>query len=277
MSPRYSRYGVPLPMPKSQFTTGRFTPTVGYTNLPDIQAPLGSLVSAQNVWVRDGRLEPRTRLARLGTNNAWNDVPNGAFPYDDIGGTKYPVVTSQDTVAYLNGDTWSALSYVQLSAVTNQPPSGGENDLFFGTSVYLERRDLNEGIFVNGVDPAFAWAGPTEATYSTLTGAPIAHDVTLFDNRPVFWNIYDAASAARFVTRVQWTVRGDPEDFTGIGSGTDDLVDMRGQGTRIFATEDELVLFSTEEIWRGRKIGLPFIFEFQPLRKNVGAAKSLRC
>ena len=270
--PRFVRYGLPLPAPRSQFTSAHFSPTLGYTNLPDVQAPLGSLTSSQNVWVRDGRLEPRTRLARLGTNNPWQDVVNGAFSYDDIGGLRYPVVTSRRTVAFLTNNAWSTLSYVQLSANTNQPPSGGENDLFFGTSVYLERRDLNIGIFVNGVDPAFAWAGPTETTFSTLTGAPIAHDVALFDNRPVFWNVYDVATAGRFVTRAQWTVRGDPEDFTGIGAGTDDLVDMRGQGTRIFATEDELALFSTQEVWRGRRVGLPFVFQFQPLDKEIGAA-----
>ena len=45
---------------------------------------------------------------------------------------------------------------------------------------------------------------------------------------------------------------------------------MRGQGTRIFSTEEEMILASTEEIWRGRLIGGDFIFRFSPLNREVG-------
>lgn len=273
MSPsgRQSRYGVPVRLPKSITTVARVAPILGWTPFPDLEAPVGSLVSASNLWVRDKRLETRHRLAALGTSNPWHDIPNGAFPYDDIAGTTYPVVTSASTVAYLaDGGTWTPLTYA--SSLSNYPPTGGRNDLYFGTSVYLPRADLNLAVFTNGVDPLFAWNGPPTTTFSTLSQAPIAKDIALFDNRPVAWNIKEFSTANRFVTRMAWPVSGDPEDWTGVGSGTDDLVDMRGAGTRIFATADELVFGSTRELWRGRRIGLPFVFEFQPLSKEIGMA-----
>lgn len=270
---RFVRYGLPQPLPRSTFTVGQFAPTLGYVAAPGIPTPLGSLVSAQNVVVYDNRLEPRPRLARFGTGNVWADTPNGAFHYDDIGGSRYPVITSRSTVAFLaDSGAWTALTYASgASGGVNDPPSGGLNDLFFGTSVYLPRTDVNIAVYVNNVDQMFAWGGPTATTFSTLTQAPVARDVTLFDNRPVAWNISESANT-HFVTRVAWSVRGDPEDWTGIGAGTDDLVDMRGVGTRIFSTEDELLLFSTEETWRGRKIGLPFVLQFQPLEREIGLA-----
>lgn len=273
MSARQGRFGFPIRLPKSVTTVARVAPIFGWTPFPDLEAPVGSLVSAQNLWVRDKRLEPRHRLATLGLNNPWQDVPNGAFPYDDITGVTYPMVTSAATVAYLaDGGTWTPLTYA-ASSTSNFPPAGGRNDLYFGTSVYLPRRDLNIEVFTNGVDPLFAWGGPADGlTYSTLTQAPIARDVALFDNRPVAWNIRELTNANRFVTRMAWPVAGDPEDWLGIGAGTDDLVDMRGQGTRIFASEDELIFGSTREIWRGRRVGLPFVFEFSPIAKAIGMA-----
>src|SRR5437773_12213783 len=101
MSGRRSQYGFPIRLPKSVTRTARVAPILVWTPIPDLEAPIGSLVSAQNLWVRDKRLETRHRLAALGAANPWNDVPNGAFSYDDIAGTTYPVVTSASTVAFL--------------------------------------------------------------------------------------------------------------------------------------------------------------------------------
>jgi hypothetical protein len=206
-------------------------------------------------------------LTRLG--NALSGGPTGAFLYDDIAGVQYPVATSASTVAYLDGTSWTSLAYV--SGTSNIPPSGGLNDLWFGTSVYLERRDLKIGVLTNGVNPLFAWGGPSDGTgYSTLTQGPIAKDVALLDNSVLAWNVRELSSTSRFVQRVQWPVGTDPEDWTGIGSGFEDLVDMRGEGTRIFTQGDDVILGSTQEIWIGRKIGGPFRFQFSPLLRDIG-------
>ncbi len=255
--------------PRSTNTSVRFAPTAGFTEQPDIAAPLGSIVSGQNVWVQPGTLEPRWRLS-IAADNLLNDTPTGAFLYDDVDGSVFPIVASQGTVAFLDNDSYTSLRYV--SGTSNLPPTGGEDDTFFGISVYLPRRDLNIAVFTNGQEPLFAWGGPSDSTgFSTLTQGPIARDVALFNNRPIAWNIRELSSVSRIVNRVQWPVGGDPEDWLGIGSGFEDLVDMGGEGTRVIATEQEIILFSTREVWRGRRIGGEFIFQYSPLTRVLGA------
>lgn len=240
-------------------------------------APATSIVSGANLRWRDGSLEPRPHLTSFGAaTGGSNESVAGVATYNDIGGNQLPVVFSQNTLYELVAGSWSAISYVQNSGQSvDDPPNGAREDLFFADTVYLPRVDDNILVFTNGINAPFCWAGPlTEpATFSTLTGAPIARDVTVFDNRPILWNILDGSLAGtRFVTRVQWSAAGDPEewDTSEPGVGFVDLVDMRGEGTRIFTLGQNVLLFSTEEIWVGRQVGLPFVFQFQPLRRNIG-------
>jgi hypothetical protein len=221
------------------------------------------------VLQRGNALEPRSKFSQMGSNAATvgADEPTGSLVYVDTSGNFSPVVASATTFAYFDGTSWVQLTYSGTSE-----PGGGTNDLVFGTSVYLPRADANIMLFANGINEIFSWAGPSSGTLlSTLTGAPVARDVTLFDNRPVAWNILDPSTSTRYVQRVQWSVRGDPEDWTSQFAGTDDLLDMRGEGTRIFTLEDALLLMSSEEIWIGRKIGVPFVFQFEPLDRDRGA------
>lgn len=102
-------------------------------------------------------------------------------------------------------------------------------------------------------------------SYSYLSGViPAALDVTNFADRIVAWNCDGVPQ------RVQWHVEGDPTDWTGIGSGFQDLADMHGLGTRIFSFADQMVLASTNEIWRGRFVGLPYVFQFSPIARHIG-------
>lgn len=255
--------------PRQSITTS-FTPAaMGWTEVPDVLTPPASIVSGQNVWARRGRAEPRFRFSQVGTNNPTVGEPHGAFFYDDLAGARYPMVTSAGTVAYLDSDSWITLTFI--SSVSNLPPTGDDSDLWFGTSSYLTRADLNVALFTNGVNPVYAWGGPSDNTgYSILTGGPICKDLTVFDDRVVGWNIRELSSSSRLVTRAQWSIAGGPETWTGIGAGFQDLLHMRGVGTRIFATEDQMLLASDREIWRGRRIGAPFYFDFSPISKELG-------
>jgi len=267
--PRSSSYGFPVRLPRSNYTQIRFTPTDGFDDQADIQSSPGSLSSGQNVWIWQGKLTPRPRLAQLGTSNPLADQPVGAFIYDDVGGARYPVVASKGTISYLDGTTWTALTYV--SGTSNRPLSGSVNDPIFGTSVYLPRADTNLGAFTNGVDPVFVWGGPSNNTgVSTLTQAPICEDLVATDTRLLFWNIRYLSTTSQLVTRVTWTVKGNPEDSTSVGAGYQDLLDMRGAGTRCFARQEEVLLATDQEIWRGRSVGPPFDFQFEPLSRVIG-------
>jgi hypothetical protein len=177
---------------------------------------------------------------------------------------------SSATVSFLELDaTWTPLNYA--SGASNYPPTGTEQDLITGDTVYLPRRDLNMTVFTNGVEPIFAWGGPSDSTaFSTLTQAPIAQDVVTFDNSPVAWNTLEFSQNQRFVTRVQWPQVQDPENWLGIGAGFEDLVDMRGAGTRIFKLGDEMLLATDQELYRGRRVGGAFRFAFTPLSQELG-------
>jgi hypothetical protein len=270
-TPRSSSFGFPVPLPRSAYTQVRFVPNLGYTDSPDLLNPPGSITSGRNIWIWQNRLVPRPRLQQLGTNNVLGDQPTGAFAYYDVSGTNYPMIASKATVAYLNSNTWTPLTYV--SGVSNKPPSGGVNDLWFGTSTYLPRADANIEVMTNGVDPVFAWAGPSNGTgFSTLTEGPIAKDVSLLQDHVVAWNVRYLSSASQLVTRLQWSARGDPENWSSIASfaGYEDLLDMRGIGTRIFAQNDQLLVATDKELWRGQYVGAPFVFQFTPFARSLG-------
>lgn len=272
MKPRMVPFGFPVRQPRPRSETTRFVPgSTGWTELPALEAGAASIVSGHNLWARRGRLEPRSRLSTLGTGSGTSlGIPIGSFPYNDLDGTQYTVLCSQDTVAWFDGTSWSTLQYA--SNTSNHALSGSDSDRIFGTTVYLARTDENLAVFTNGADPLFCWAGPSDNTaYSTLTQSPIAADVCLFDNRLVAWNIQELSSSTRFVTRVQWCENGDPEDWTDtIAAGSEDLVDMSGVGTRIFAESDQMILATDQEIWRGRKVGLPYTFSFTPITREMG-------
>ena len=256
--------------PRSETTL--FVPgSKGWTELPEVLAPASSIVSGANIWYRRGRIEPRLRLAQLGTNRPVSNssTPISALLYDGLSGERFPIVTAAQEISYLDTDSWVSLEYV--SGTSNLPPTGGEGDLWFGDVTYLQRRDLNTEVMTNGVDPIFVWGGSSDGTgFSTQTEAPICKDLVLFDDRVVSWNIRELSSSSRFITRVQWTIAGNPEDSTGIGSGFVDLLHMRGTGTRILSQADQMILASTQEIWRGRRIGGEFIFDFSVIRTNLG-------
>jgi len=265
---RLTKVGFPIRPTRQQKFEEIVTPTSGFTDSSPVFADPSSFYSGQNVWIKSGAMFPRSRLSSIGTTSLVGE-PNGLFIYDTITGGSVPVVTSQDTVAYFQNQSFTTLTYA--SGVSNLPPTGAATDEFFGTTVYLESDDNNIAVFTNGIDPVFAAEGPsTNTAFSTLTEAPICTDIALFDNKLVGWNIEFVSTTSRLVQRVQWSVSGDPEDWTGVGSGFEDLVDMRGAGTRIFATEDRLILATDKEVWQGRRVGFPFIFSFSAIDKTIG-------
>lgn len=261
---RQSRYGYPFPAPKSVFTQERVVPDRGYSDLPDITAGPASVVSGQNCWMWQGRLTPRPRLS-TGTNPL-GDIPTGAFQHFDVLGQQYPMLFSSATASQFNS-AWQTLTYA--SGTSNNPPTGGSRDFVFGTSVYLPRADANLAVWVNGVDPAFVWTNGT--TYSTLTQSYIAKDVTIANNRLLYWNVRYLSSTTQLATRMAWTAAGNPEDTTSfVGPGYVDLLDMRGVGTRVFAVGDQVVAATDQEIWRGVFVGDPYTYDFRRVTSQVG-------
>jgi hypothetical protein len=101
--------------------------------------------------------------------------------------------------------------------------------------------------------------------YSYLTSAPKASCVAAFDNYAIAFNV------GNFGTRVQWCQRGNASNWTGEGSGFEDLLQMRGLGMAVKGAADgRLILWSDNEIWYGVTATYPAQFTFAPLDTTCG-------
>lgn len=272
-------YGLPLQLPNRSLSAVLISePTLGLdVAQPSVDAPLGSTPSAENFILREGSLEPRPMLALRGTN----PQPLGAQPIiggweiADVSNNRYPVISSSTRLAWYSTGSWSQLSYVSANGI-NSPPAGSSTSFWDATQIYYDRGDQNLAVFANGsYQSLYCWQSNT-TVFSTLTGAPPAKWVCGFDNYLVAFNIRDPGSGTSdFVQRVQWSDRGSASSWTGGLSGNEDLLAMRGQGTRIMAQENRLILFSDAEVWQGVTSDFPFVFRFQPLDRSVGCPYSM--
>ena len=265
--------GVPLKVgSRSLASVLLVEPVLGLdSSQPSVDAPLGSTPSSENYIMREGGLEPRPMLTLRNTNPQPLSVPVlGGWEIADVTNNRYPLISGTTTIAWFSTGSWSQLSYVSAGGV-NSPPNGSNTSYWDATQIYYDRADENLAVLANGsYQSLYCWQANT-TVFSTLTGAPQAKTVTAFDNYLLAFNILDPGSgSSAFVQRVQWSDRGSASSWTAGLSGYEDLLDMRGQGTRIMGQENRLVLFSDAEIWQGYSSDFPFVFRFQPLDRSVG-------
>jgi hypothetical protein len=114
-------------------------------------------------------------------------------------------------------------------------------------------------------------AASAKPLYSYLTSAPRARSVAISDNYIIAFNVLAGSITA--TTRVQWCARGSPSNWTGEGSGFEDLLDMRGDGKAVVALNDKrIALFTEHEIWVGHQAPYPAQWVFSPLETAIGCA-----
>lgn len=269
-------------------------PLDGFTSKRALLAPPSSIVTGQNVWIINSELRPRYRAINIGSRvtNTFGVTTNpaasagtvclGAFPYYFLPfADPIPISATSNSFHWLEAvggsPAWSQLSYTS-STGSSIPPSIGTSNDWFAATVYSASRDSNilvisgmtngaPGLYAAG--GRYASGGAVTKYLSHLTGSPAAVDVAVFSNRVVAWHCayLDGTVVPQ---RVQWSVAGDPEDWTGVGSGFEDLVDITGVGTRVFVNNDQIILASDREIWRGRAVGLPYVFQFTPIDRTLG-------
>ena len=231
-----------------------------------VNLPPGASPQAQNWVAREGGLEPRWRVGALGSMNTFADDVLWLGEYSTVSGGRFPVALSARTLAWYSALAWRKASY--STQPTNDPLSGNDTNYIDATVLYDPVLDENTLCFVNGVDQAFVFDGPSRNTFSTLTNAPIAGTVTVLDNRVIFGNV--TSGGTQFVQRVMWSARGDPQTYAEPTGGTEDLLSARGTIQKILGDGDQLVVWFDNEIWIGLKYDYPFDFQFVPLDQTIG-------
>lgn len=274
------RTGVPLPVrPRPSILTSIVEPTLGLNvSQPSVDAPLGSTPSSDNWIMREGGLEPRPMLSRRGATSAplGNNVITGLYELTSVTNARFPLASGTTRVAVYGQasapNDWSVLSYVSAGGVNDPPNLAAGTDYYDFAQVYFALRDENIAYMAAGSYQSLYVTQSNTTVFSSMTGAPRARFVASLDNYVMAFNIREGS--ADYVQRAQWCDRGSASSWTGGLSGFEDLLSMKGQGTRIWVQDNKFLLSSDEEIWQAVQRDYPFTWQFGPYDTTRGCPYS---
>lgn len=274
-----AQFGAPLPVRiRSSSSVFLIEPTLGIdASQPSVDAPLGSTPNSDNFIMREGALEPRPCLTLRGPSAQilGNDPVLGAHELVSVTNVRYPIRSGTTRWAVyglsVTPNDWSVLSYVSSYGI-NAPPALAATEYWDFAQVYQAERDENIAIGAAGSYQTMYCTQSDTSVFSTLTGAPRAKFVTSLNDYVVGFNIREGTND--YVQRVIWNDRGSASSWTGGLAGHEDLLSMKGQGTRVVTQDNQLVLFSDEEIWRGVQRDYPFTWAFGQLDASRGCPYS---
>lgn len=262
--------GLPLTIrPSSTANVLVSEPVLGFdSSQPPSDLQPGQSPAMANVILRQGGIEPRPMLTLHAANPQPFAVPvSGGLEVQDVAGNRYPLASGTTTWAWYSTGSWSVLSYVSSFGLSS-PPAAASGDYYDFTQIYSDLRDENFAVGANdSYDTLLVWQANT-LTFSNLTGAPRAKRVAALDSFLLAANVRSGSSD--YVQRIQWNDRGSASSWTGGLSGFADLLDMRGQITRLVPHDQGVLVFSDEETWMGVRRAFPFTFDFAPLDRGVG-------
>lgn len=271
MFTRLTKFGFPSKGRVRSDTTVRMVPLLGVArqDAPPQLLPPGSSVSMTNFLPVGADLRTRSRLSSLLTANPFVDTHVSGFGelVSQGGSESYIWVTSGATLGQINTGGFSKASFVSSAGVGASAFSGRWTDFALSYSPGKDQTFLAIASSSYGTLVA-AELGPV---FSHMTQAPQARYVASFDHYLLAFNVRSGGSY--FETRIQWSDRGDPFNWTAGGSsnaGFEDLVSMRGRGTGVKVLDNRLILFSDLEIWVGVPSTYPAQFQFVPLYRGVG-------
>ena len=243
---------------------------------PTIAWPLqaaGSAVSMTNFLPFDGVLIPRSRLSSLHTNrpagfssaHGMHEMHSATFNIEPriwwSDATLHGLLSSSGSISVGSFVSAGGLGVSGLPSMTQWQYVTAFSGIINENMTLAVGKDS-----LNTVLALYQTSGSATGLplYSYLTGAPKANCLGAFDNYVI------AFRTSGGPTRVQWCVRGEPTNWSGEGSGFEDLLEMRGYGTAVKGLGDRLVLFSSAEIWYGLRATYPAQFQFYPLDRTVG-------
>lgn len=270
MAVRRSKFPMPprnTPRAPSRVRQEIVEPILGLnTATPPQNLTPGYTPFCQNYDVDDRTLRVRSGLSQWGTGGLGVEKALGAFRMNDVLGVDYTVILSDQTSSVRSE---GATGWTTLTSTPNSSASTAYYDAFYG---YAPSLDENITIICDGINAPRYWS-PIAAGWAAVgdfeSHESFARYGTFFDNRAVFFNV-GSRTTLPYATRVRWSQRGNPLEYTAQDAGFEDLADMRGAGTGIYAEADRLVLFTEEEVWIARQRRDQYVLEFFPLSREVG-------
>lgn len=270
-------FGTPFQVqPRSTTSILIVEPTLGFdVSHSALNIPEGATPSSENFIMRDGRLEPRSTLSRIGAQTDIGiGILTGGTPANTVDDTRYIVVGAREDGAVVAGITqfWA---YLSPGATSWQALNGtfvpAANDYWDFAQIFSDVND--ENMIVGGVTSRGTvlntWVvGGSSLSVNPLPGSPGARFVAAFNDYLVAANT--AEDGVALPQRVRWSDRGSASSWTGGVSGFQDLLGARGGITRVLPLERRLIVFFEDEIWEGTPVDFPFTFNFQPLDTTVG-------
>jgi hypothetical protein len=272
---RQTKYGFPpRSFPQQESRKSIFEPVRGFDGgqAPQELSP-GFTPESQN-WIHSGGyLTPRSGLSRYDATFALGDATLFAMEAYDVQNRRYGIQASSETIGFhaTGALSWSTLSYADSGSAPNAEINIGWD----GDYIYDIVRDKNIAVLTNNRQlPKSIVVEPSTTTFSDFTFVASrfskARSVCAVDNSLVWFNT--STTTQEFPQRVEVSARGNIRNYTqGTGEAVfEDIMDMRGQGVKAIAEGDNVVLFTDQQIWRGRPTGDAYRFRYYCVNRTLG-------
>lgn len=220
---------------------------IGFFTKPegeDRASPLIALGANRSPFVQNLRLSDaglyEVRDGTYPTNSTGDSEICGLAIYSAKDGNDYLVRMTRTKIHVYDGLAWTEITgagFALAAGTVVQFTVWGDN---------LLATDATGDIYSISV---------VSSTYAVIAGAGVGYFITTFGSRVVSSNIVKSAwDAAAHPTRVEWTVKDDSTDWTGLGAGYDDMVSAPGgvvdiQRGIIPMTDTEALIFRASSIW----------------------------
>ncbi len=230
----------------------------------------------QNMTLREGYIEPRSGLSQPDAlEPAVETIDYMARTFTTLD-EELIVIGNDEIHRTASGQLFSYTTLTGPSLTSIDPIDGTLDKYWDSANAYDAATRQNLFVFTNGSNvanhPMIHNTGGT--SYVTLdsflsSGESRAYLIEAFDDRLIFFKSVDSKGTLNN-TRVRWSVRGDPSDFSNEGSGFEDLFDMAGTGTALVAEESRLILMSETEVWQATPRRDAFSFDFDAINRSIG-------
>lgn len=253
--------------------------TTPYVGMNTAQPPR-EITNGESPFIRDFRvtdlgLSPRSVNSKIGFVGIGDAVQHLAQHEEFLIGVSSDSLLWTNDIGSLFSMSWSSGGIdmpdmsVAASGSTQRFDTVSAKDQVFGNTMYI-----------TGVDQMVPQFLPLDnvSSHSTLTdwlasGESFAYSCAAVDDRLVMFGSIDSLGTQN-PTRVKWSVRGDPDNFTGNGANFEDLIEMDGTASRIVNTRDRLILFTERAVWEATSRRDAFAFDFRPIFEGIGLAAS---